>query len=736
MGSGRTIAGFVLPAPVPRFDLTLPRFVRRTSCTASTLGVVLLVVGGVLQARPAAAACELHSRGGAITHVVHIQFDNLHLQRDNPNVPSDLEQMPHLLDFLASDGLVSANHEGSPLAQQASESIAILTGLNGDRTGVPAADVFGSFRGDGGAVFTSAFGYWTATGGDGKPLLLSDTGRTVPAPWVPFTRSGCDVGAVAMTGLALQEVSTDVANVFGAASPEAALADDEPVRAKAELLGVAIHCARGSPLCANTQARPDLLPDEPDGYAGFSALFGHRHVQPVVSPGTPVTDIDGNIIADASGNHGLPSPLELSAAQSLGYAATLLEAGAPIVYVGIGDAHSRHTGAEQRPWSPGEAGYVARLAAYDAAFQAFVDRLATGGMTRRNTLFVVVSTGHDAFIGGPSEPPDCNGIAIACSYRPIGRIDTSLNRLLASERRNVTAFDVVAGNAPAFFIRGNPAATDPLARVLAQDVSKLSVLNPVTGRTDRLAALLADRAALQLLHMLPASAARAPSFVMLGDLNYFNETTTESTDCASPPLCAAINPDFPWARDDVRPNAATSWFGMTGPGVADLGQTADLFSRHADLRPTMLALLGLTDSYAHDGAVLVKALDAGALSPELAFSRDAFVALARASRALNDPLGRLGRDSLVFATQAIKGTDTGYEQYLAAMQSVTSRRDALARQISAQLDGAAFAHRPIDPADARALIGRADALVADVEGMAGSSIGPTGRPWKAATGER
>ena len=36
----------------------------------------------------------------AIKHVVHIQFDNVHLRRDNPNVPSDLEQMPNLLNFM------------------------------------------------------------------------------------------------------------------------------------------------------------------------------------------------------------------------------------------------------------------------------------------------------------------------------------------------------------------------------------------------------------------------------------------------------------------------------------------------------------------------------------------------------------------------------------------------------------------------------------------------------------
>src|SRR6266849_3798296 len=46
---------------------------------------------------PGASGCQLHSANGVIQHVIYIQFDNTHFTRDNPNVPSDLEQMPNLL---------------------------------------------------------------------------------------------------------------------------------------------------------------------------------------------------------------------------------------------------------------------------------------------------------------------------------------------------------------------------------------------------------------------------------------------------------------------------------------------------------------------------------------------------------------------------------------------------------------------------------------------------------------
>ncbi len=668
---------------------------------------------------PAAAACELRARGGAIKRIVQIQLDNVHLRRDVANVPSDLELMPHLRDFLISDGTLGGNHQTSPLAQQVPDALTILTGLYGDRTGVPIGDSYGSFRSDGRVGFATAFAYWTATGGDGKPLMLADTGRTVSAPWVPFTRAGCDVGAVATTGLALMDLAPDVTNVFGAA--------DNPTNASADLLGIAIHCARGSALCAGGRARPDRLPDEPGGYDGFNVLFGDRDVRPVISPGGPVKDINGQIIA------GLANPFAPTAAQSLGYAAAMLEAGVPVVYVSIGDAHTQGA---QRSLGPGERAHVERLAADDKAFKTFIDRLAAGGISQRNTLFIVVPTGNDRFVGGSPSPPDCNGVTLPCTYPQTGEIDTAINRLLATQRRNVSAFDIAFGSAPPFYLQGNPQATDPLMRTLQQDVGKLTVLNPITNKTDRLAAMLADRAQLRLLHMITASPARAPSFLMFGDPQYFHQTSPSSADCAQPPACAAINPSFVWTSGDIQRIAGDSWFGIVGPGVTHLGQTTDIRSHHADLRPTMLALLGLSDSYAHDGAVLVDALDTTALPPELASGRDTFAALARATKDLDDPLGRLGRYSLAWSTQAIRGGDIGYRRYLDAIGAITARRDALAGEMKAQLDGAAFARRRINPADAGSLVARAETLINEVEDLAGGNIAPAARPWKAASGQQ
>src|SRR6516225_12396066 len=55
-------------------------------------------------------SCQLNSPKGNIQHVIYIQFDNVHFTRDNPNVPSDLEQMPNLLNFIESNGVLLTNH--------------------------------------------------------------------------------------------------------------------------------------------------------------------------------------------------------------------------------------------------------------------------------------------------------------------------------------------------------------------------------------------------------------------------------------------------------------------------------------------------------------------------------------------------------------------------------------------------------------------------------------------------
>ena len=69
------------------------------AATALTTGVVTHSTADASAAGP----CQLGNKDGQIKHVIYLQFDNTHYRRDVANVPSDLEQMPHLLDFLKSE---------------------------------------------------------------------------------------------------------------------------------------------------------------------------------------------------------------------------------------------------------------------------------------------------------------------------------------------------------------------------------------------------------------------------------------------------------------------------------------------------------------------------------------------------------------------------------------------------------------------------------------------------------
>src|SRR5262249_18488510 len=174
-----------------------------------------------------------------------------------------------------------------------------------------------------------------------------------------------------------------------------------------------------------------------------------------------VKDINGNVITDGFGRPGFPNIFSPTAAQSLGYAAAMLEKGIPVIYMYIADAHDRNplpvdpnTGraAPAHAFGPGEAEYVAQLKAYDDAFGKFFARLAANGITKENTLFVVVPDENDHFVGSQPTPVGCDGIHVPCNYTFAAEINASLNRLLRTQRNNATPFVVHNDDAPTIYI--------------------------------------------------------------------------------------------------------------------------------------------------------------------------------------------------------------------------------------------------------------------------------------------
>ncbi len=695
----------------------------------SLFGAGSALANGGNQGGSSASGCKLSAGNSRVKHIVYLQFDNVHLRRDNPNVPSDLEQMPNLLNFIDDNGTMLTNHHTPLISHTSVDILTALTGVYGEKFGVTIGNSFGLFDSSGiASSFPSSFTYWTDKLSDGLFEMVDQNGKNAPAPWVPFTRAGCDVGAFSLANLEFENVASDITNVFGAGSPQALEAAANHNKAVADFEGIIVHCALNSPLCAKTGA-PDLLPDEPGGYAGFKALYGNVNVAPAINKGAAfVNDLDGAPVADSFGNFGFPG-FDPRPAQSLGYVATMLEAGVPVVYFYIEDAHDNDPGLSGVPsatagtFGPGEAGYVTTLRAYDKAFGEFFTRLKKDGITKDNTLFVFTADENDHFVGGPPSPSKCDGINTPCTYAKKGEIDGDLSRIYATEFGNTTPFRVHSDSAPTVYINGNPTGqTDTVTRALEQQAGAMlgfdTVASNGAGATNHVAAALADHAEQALLHMITVDPKRTPNFVIFGNDDYFlsaSGSTTPCTPTTNAASCFSEGAGFAWNHGDFQNQITHTWLGMVGPGVISNGRFGGVFTDHTDIRPTILSLAHLKDDYAHDGRVVFEVLDEDALPDSLNRHRDILSRLAAAYKDINAPRGTLGRQTLRLSTMGLSGSASTYALIEAQINDLTAKRNAIAGEMIEILEAAAFNGQTVDVFQAEHLIHQAHELLESVE---------------------
>ena len=690
-------------------------------------GLLTVTTPSAYAATGSSTTCRLGFGDHRLTHIVYLQFDNVHLRRDNPNVPSDLEQMPNLLHFLEDRGTLLTKHYTPLISHTSVDITTALTGVYGDKFGFSIGNSFGIFQ-NGVASFQSSFAYWTDMTVDGLPQMVDQRGKIHPAPWVPFTRAGCDVGAFSIANIEFENVTSDINNVFGPTSPQAAEASANPSKAVADFEGIAVHCAVNSRLCAN-HAAPDLLPDEPGGYVGFSALFGNANVQPQISPAGPITDLDGNVIADSHGNPGFPG-FDPTASQTLGYVASMLEAGVPVVYMYIADAHDNQgqsisgvSPSAEQTFGPGEQGYVNQLAAYNDAFGKFFARLSKDGITKENTLFVITADENDHFVGGPASPADCDGIHTPCSYAKKGEVDADLSLVYATEFADTTPFRVHSDSAPTFYINGNPGQTQPATRNLEREAGVMLGFDPPVGpngTTNNVAQALADQVEQRLLHMITFDPNRTPNFILFANPDYFLSASGKTSPNCMPQTnaasCFAEGAGFAWNHGDFQDQITHTWLGIVGPGVRQLGQFNEVFTDHTDIRPTIISLAGLHDDYTHDGRVIFEVLEDGVLPSSVINQRDALSRLAGAYKDINAPRGALGAKTLTgISTTALKSgnamNDTTYATLETKLNSVVADRDKIAGSMIQILEGAAFDRRQVNSQEIEQLVGQANVLL-------------------------
>jgi hypothetical protein len=391
----------------------------------------------------------------------------------------------------------------------------------------------------------------------------------------------------------------------------------------------------------------------------------------------------------------------MTAGVSLSYVAAMQEHGVPVTYAYISDGHQQHPGTV--PYGPGEAGYVAQLRQYNQAFADFFARLAQDGINRSNTLFTFTADEGDHLIAGPPSPANCDGVNVPCTYAKIGEVAANIKQLITDQTGITTPFTVHSDSAPNFYITGNPSQTSSTTRNLERAAGTVTAVNPYSGNTEVVSNFLADQAEMGLLHMITADPKRDATFTMFAKPDYFLSTFPPTT---------AINPAFNWNHGDIAPEINTTWLGLVGPGVKNLGVTGKLWTDHSDIRPTIMALTGLQEDYIHQGRPI---------SQVMTGTRQDLNQLGDVYKQINAPVGQLSLDSIAFATKATLSNSTGDQTYIGADAQIaawTSERNALAAQMIALLDTTAPGYTNHNDRNVHDLIEQGNQLLAEVHAAA------------------
>jgi hypothetical protein len=268
-------------------------------------------------------------------------------------------------------------------------------------------------------------------------------------------------------------------------------------------------------------------------------------------------------------------------------------------------------------------------------------------------------------------------------------------------------------------VTGNPAPGDPTVRTLERDISGLSVTNPLTGATDKVADQVADPVEEKILHFVGPDANRTPSFtVFSGEDEY---VTSGAANCTK--ACVYTSNGFAWNHGGIWPDMQTIWLGLVGPGVKARGVDSRTWADQVDLRPTLMALTGLHDDYRVDGRVLTQDLDGNRLPWALRVDEGTVNRLGSAYKQILAVDGQFAEATLAASTKGIESgsatSDTAYTAMEKALSQLEQRRDRIAAEIQDALLGAEFHNRPITGGCANDLIHQANQLLADAGRLAG-----------------
>ena len=592
-----------------------------------------------------------------VKHVVYLIFDNVHFLRDNPNVPSDLEQMPHLLNFIRGNGTLLTNdhtvlisHTGERDPHQPDRHVLrparpgggeLVPLLQERRLGHDAlVELVQVLDRPDGRRRTPRRSTRTTTWSTAD----SGTNKNAPAPWVPYTRAGCDWGATALANVVLENTGTgpagDMTKVFGSGSPEwneAVASNAAPAGtaarnlAQTDFVGIAIHCAqtRKSICHDNANAKADQLPDEPGGYAGYQGLFGAKYVNPAICPANPsnCTNATANGQLALKKLDGTRSPTSSTSRASRASTAcsprrrsrTSRRCRRRASRSRSATSRTRTTSTASRARSTPRAARARPTTSSSCTTTTSPSTSSsTGwprdGITKKNTLFVFNVEEGDHFAGAIPTPAGCDGVTVAVPLQPGGR----------GQRQPAGPAQDPAGDHDAVhdpLRHGADAVPErqPGAHVRRRRVRSAGESAPCGRRTRTPASTRTSprrsptRWRMKTLHMVTADPQRTPTLTMFALPDYFLFASSAACDeggttpsCITVPTTPPTN-TFAWNHGGIQPEIAHDVARDRRPGRQELGDDSTTWADHSDTRPTMLSLLGLNDTYVHDGAVFADA---------------------------------------------------------------------------------------------------------------------------------
>ena len=473
---------------------------------------------------------------------------------------------------------------------------------------------------------SSSFKYWTDLTDDVNTPPTDanyrndqrEAAKNAPAPWVPFTRAGCDVGRDRAREHRAREHRhrPDRRHDQGLRHRLARVERGRRVER-----GPGRHAARTSrrptsSASASTAHRPRRVcgatrtprrtrcPTSRAATPASRALFGAKYVNPVISrrraPMRQRTPRKATPDQRPVGHRGFPGFDGMFATTTLSLRradAGVRDPGHVRLHLGRPRPARRLPGASTSRTRPARPATSSSCTTTTSPSSQFFDRLAADGINKSNTLFVFTVDEGDHFAGSQPEQPGCDGVTVAVRLRhEPGRRDQRQPAAACSRRSTATTRR--SPSTPTMrrtsTSTGNPARTDRGRRGTSSGRWPAAAgLNPYTGAdADDIMVALADQVEDEdAAHGHRRSAADADLHAVRRSGLVLLRSRRRATTCATHAACASIpradepelrvEPRRHPGRDRHRPGPATS-----GRASRTSATTDSVWTDHTDHRPT------------------------------------------------------------------------------------------------------------------------------------------------------